>query len=38
MNVIVTINGNDYVLSIKEAQDMCKSIHEQLYIVPKENM
>ena len=36
MNVIITIAGKDYVLSIKEAQAMCKAIHEQLYIPTKD--
>lgn len=32
MNVIITIDGKDYVLSIKEAQKICKDIHNQLYV------
>lgn len=36
MNVIITIDGKDYVLSIQEAQKICKDIAEQLYPVPKD--
>lgn len=31
MNVIITIAGKDYVVSISEAQKICKEIHNQLY-------
>lgn len=31
MNVVVTIEGKDYVLSLREAQNLCRDIHNQLY-------
>ena len=36
MNVIITIDGKDYAMGIKEAKAICKSIHEQLYIPTKD--
>ena len=31
MNVIVTLNGQTFAIDIKEAQKLCRQIHEQLY-------
>ena len=32
MNVVITINGEDYVVELKEALKICKQIHEQVYV------
>ena len=36
MNVIITLNGQTFAVDIKEAQRLCKEIHEQLYPTTKE--
>lgn len=36
MNVVITINGKDHVVSANEAQKICRSIYDQLHIPVKD--